>query len=88
MAFAMVGWYLLTPPYTRSGTFDSGAPLSRWSEAAEFSTVNECEKYRQHPTPKDLARNGQSGHIDEMAEAKLRLLGRCVSSDDSRLHND
>ena len=88
LAFALLGWYLLTLPYTSPGKFDSAAPLSRWSEAAEFSSIAECETYRQHHKPKDLARNGQAGHIDEAAEARLRLRGKCVSSDDSRLHSD
>lgn len=81
----ILSWYLLTPPYAGPDKFDSKAPLSAWSEAAEFKSVSECETYRHHVSPDDLARNGQKGHIDEAAEAKLRLLGQCVASDDPRL---
>ena len=79
------GWLLLTPPYVRNGSFDSKAPLSSWTEAAEFGSQAECEDYRHHVAPKDLARNGQKGVIDWTAEAALRMRGQCVSADDSRL---
>jgi len=84
-ALALVGWLLLTPPFVKNGDFDSKAPLSSWTEAAEFGSQAECENYRHHVSPKDLARNGQKGAIDFEAEAKLRLRGQCVSADDPRL---
>jgi hypothetical protein len=85
-ALALVGWLLLTPPYVRNGKFDSNAPLSSWTEAAEFGSQAECENYRHHVRPKeDFARNGQKGAIDEAAEAELRMRGQCVSADDRRL---
>jgi hypothetical protein len=81
---ALLGWVLLTPPFVRSGDFDSKAPLSKWTEAAEFASQAECENYRHHVSPDDLARNGQKGAIDLEAEAKLRLRGRCISTDKPR----
>jgi hypothetical protein len=88
-ALALMGWLLLTPPYVRNGKFDSNAPLSSWTEAAEFGSQAECEDYRHHVRPKeDLARNGQKGVINEAAEAKLRLRGQCVSADDPRLQKN
>jgi len=87
-ALALLGWLLLTPPYVRNGAFDSNAPLSSWTEAAEFKSQAECENYRHHVTPGDFARNGQKGVIDEAAEAKLRLRGQCVSADDPRLEKN
>ncbi len=80
----LVGWLLLTPPYVKDGNFDSNAPLSSWTEAAEFTSQAECETYRHHVTEQDLARNGQKGAIDQMAEAQLRLRGQCISADDPR----
>jgi hypothetical protein len=88
-ALALVGWLLLTPPYARNGKFDSNAPLSSWTDAAEFGSQAECENYRHHVRPKeDFARNGQKGVIDEAAEAKLRMRGQCVSADDRRLEKN
>jgi hypothetical protein len=85
-AIALTGWLLLTPPYVRNGKFDSNAPLSIWTDAAEFKSQAECEDYRHHVRPKeDFARNGQKGSIDEAAEAKLRMRGQCISADDPRL---
>jgi hypothetical protein len=80
----LAGWLLLTPPYAKNGTFDSKAPLSSWMEAAEFTSQAECEQYRHHVSPKDLARNGQKGLIDWEAEAKLRMQGQCIAEDDPR----
>lgn len=85
---ALVAWLLLTPPYVKNGDFDSNAPLAKWTEAAEFGSQAECESYRHHVSPKDLARNGQKGAIDLPAEAKLRLRGQCVSADDKRLEKN
>lgn len=88
-ALAQMGWLLLTPPYSKGGNFDSNAPLSVWMEAAEFGSQVECENYRHHVRLKeDFARNGQKGVIDEVAEAKLRLRGRCVSADDHKLRKN
>jgi hypothetical protein len=80
----LAGWLLLTPPYVKNGNFDSSAPLSSWMEAAEFTSLTQCEEYRHHVNPKDLSRNGQKGVIDWEAEAKLRMRGQCVSEDDPR----
>lgn len=88
VALALIGWLLLTPPYVKNGNFDSKAPLSSWTDAAEFGSQAECENYRRHVTPKDLARNGQKGAIDEAAEAQLRMSGQCVSADDQRLEKN
>ena len=89
LALALIGWLLLTPPYSKDEKFDSSAPLSSWMEAAEFGSQTECEDYRHHVRPKeDFARNGQKGVIDEVAEAKLRLRGRCVSADDPGLRKN
>ena len=85
---ALLGWLLLTPPFVRNGDFDSHAPLSKWSEAAEFGSQAECESYRHHVSPRDLARNGQRGTIDLEAEAKLRLRGVCVSSEERKLESE
>ena len=85
-ALALLGWLLLTPPYTKEGKFDSNAPLSSWTDAAEFRSQAECEDYRHHVrTKEDFARNGQKGVIDEAAEAKLRMRGQCISADDPRV---
>jgi hypothetical protein len=84
----LLGWLLLTPPYVKDGDFDSKAPLSKWTDAAEFGSQAECENYRHHVSPKDLVRNGQKGAIDEEAEAQLRLRGQCVSADDPRLEKN
>jgi|HubBroStandDraft_5_1064220.scaffolds.fasta_scaffold299270_2 hypothetical protein len=88
VVLALVSWLLLTPPYARNGNFNSSAPLADWTDAAEFPSHAECEDYRHHVKPEDLARNGQKGVINEAAEAKLRMRGQCVSSDDPRLQRN
>jgi hypothetical protein len=88
LTVGLVGWLLLTPPYSRNGNFNSNAPLADWMDAAEFLSHAECEDYRHHVKPEDLAKNGQKGVIDEAAEAKLRMRGQCVPSDDPRLQKN
>src|SRR5271167_4608095 len=56
-ALAIVGWYLLLPPFRANGpTSDPNtqleantlAPFSEWSTIAEFNTEKECQAYPDH----------------------------------------
>jgi hypothetical protein len=48
-ALALVGWYLMVPPFTaqRAGPVDvdDQAPLSKWTIAGSFDTAEQCRDY-------------------------------------------
>jgi hypothetical protein len=41
-----VGWYLLMPPFV-GGKPDIEAPLSRWDQAATFTSLSDCSDERE-----------------------------------------
>ena len=75
---AMMGWYLILPPVTRTWWvgpehYDSGAQFSRWTIEQSFDKAGACESAR-------LAAERQSPiAADRMGNAV------CVATDDSRL---
>jgi len=77
-ALALVGWYLLVPPQTRTWwigaeRYDDAAPLSSWTIERSFDKAEACEAAR-------LAIQQQAG------DAAIRMRHAvCVASDDSRL---
>jgi hypothetical protein len=89
MLFA-VGWYLLMPPFV-SGKPDIEAPLSRWDQAATFTSLSDCsdERDRQLKNVAQEARqigteHQQSSDIDETGQFSVveQTVGasKCVSS--------
>jgi hypothetical protein len=45
-AFALVGRYLMIPPWASYGKFDADAPLSRWKQSNAYDSAAECEQDR------------------------------------------
>ena len=46
-ALALVGWYLMLPPVTRSGVIVADSPKHHypgWTMKAEFKTLDECNR--------------------------------------------
>jgi hypothetical protein len=81
-ALALVGWYLLMPPWVKYNTFDANAPLSKWTQNYSYDSAAECERDRSamieyhHDRPKEK----DAGWF-------VRLYGasQCISTDDPRL---
>jgi hypothetical protein len=77
-ALALVGWYLLVPPRTRTWwigeeRYDDATPLSRWTIERSFDKAERCEAAR-------LTTQQQAG------DAAIRMNHAvCVASDDPRL---
>ena len=79
-ALALVGWYLMSPPFDASlKKPDLDAPLAKWSQIGSFDTAQEC--------------NGQEAYNLKQAHA-ARVTGllletdeaaQCIASDDPRL---
>jgi hypothetical protein len=91
-AFALVGWYLMTPPMSRGDKYpqiclDESAPLSSWSMSEAFDTAAECENFR---IQLGMPHKPQEGHtLDEEKQAeKMFQQSNCVASDDTRLRGN
>jgi hypothetical protein len=88
-ALALVGWYLMAPPYVRvpgTQTFrlDFTAPLASWHAIQSFDTAEECAN-DQGNVPEALKKLGpMSDTILEQVKAMMAV-SQCISSDDPRL---
>ena len=47
VALALVGWYLLAPPRLH-GSYDTGAPLTRWFQDGRYNSAVDCAKGKEH----------------------------------------
>lgn len=77
-ALALVRWYLLVPPKTRTWwigaeRYDDAAPFSRWTIEQSFDKAELCEAARRATQ-------------QEAGDAAIRMgHAACVASDDPRL---
>jgi len=89
-ALALVGWYLLTPPFyvTNAGVIDlieGNAPMSKWRHIASFDTAPDCEAGRLKNFEKVAEMmNGISAHAYEL-QIDSANRAQCIASDDPRL---
>jgi hypothetical protein len=83
-AFALVGWYLMTPP----PPFNPSTPLSKWTREGktDYASEEECTAVREklQTTFRDPG-NIPPEHVTAtiMVKAMAHLL--CIASDDPRL---
>ena len=79
-ALALVGWYLMTPPFVNNRA-DLNTPLSRWTILGSFDSAEKCEEDRR-----PLQGAGSAWHEPDPNHAAKALTAiLCVSSDDPRL---
>ena len=84
-ALALVGWYLMTPPFTPDHAVHSDAPYGHWAIRHSFDRSEDCEreKYRLRKTAYDLLVEQRSDPREcDMCEAM------CVATDDPRLKSN
>src|ERR1700738_306654 len=90
-----VGWYLLMPPFV-GGKPDIEAPLSRWDQAAKFTSLSDCidERDRQlknvaqeaqqigteHQQSSDIGETDQFSVVEQTVGAS-----KCVSNEEPGL---
>jgi hypothetical protein len=90
-----VGWYLLMPPFV-GGKPDIEAPLSRWDQAAKFTSLSDCSDERDHQL-KNVAQEAQQigteheGSSDFVDRDQFSVVeqsvgaSKCVSSEEQGL---
>jgi hypothetical protein len=90
-----VGWYLLMPPFV-GGRPDIEAPLSRWDQAATFTSLSDCSDERdrqlknvaqeaqqidaEHEHSSDFSEGDQFSVVEQTVGAS-----KCVSSEEPGL---
>ena len=87
-ALALVGWYLMAPPFTRDGV-NSKALLFEWKQVASFDTTSECAEHAAGMEKFVAGRAEQNK--DPRYRDTLRYAAQafsqslCIASDDPRL---
>jgi hypothetical protein len=84
-ALALVGWYLLVPPWVAPNQFDATAPLAQWPQVKSFDSAAACEQHRLGAF-RHFSANKEK--LDEAAaeyNARLYRAALCVETDDPRL---
>jgi hypothetical protein len=89
-ALALVGWYLMVPPWNGPDSFDEKAPFNTWEQIDVYDSATDCSRYRVKdieiiskssgllPLRSDVGRDAKS--------VRNRLVAsRCIASDDPRL---
>lgn len=77
-ALALVGWYLMTPPISKSGDVFYNAPLTSWEHQNVGSTLADCEKNKQAAI-RLMAKFSPGERLKAVQAAN------CIATDDPRL---
>lgn len=75
MASLLGTWYLITPPWSQVGKFDSQASLSKWDKISYYETSAACEADKH-------ALIGAPGAAPDYV--KLLSAAQCVAEGDPR----
>lgn len=99
-ALALVGWYLMVPPFTElpppssdPPPFDVNfkAPLSEWDISKSFDKAEDCERLRKEVQTKEQSfaypANMSKLNIvaSRLAYLAARASAQCIATDDPRL---
>jgi hypothetical protein len=84
VAPALLGWYLLMPPGTKTGGWDASASLSKWNHVSSHDSAKECEQAKE-----ELGK-AQPGTTEEEHRASVRAHNwafdaECIATNDPRL---
>ena len=89
---ALVGWYLMAPPFDRASlTFRTDVPVSEWDNLraahlrweGEFDSENECDEYKTHTVA--FWQNLKAKIRGSDVKYQQLKLGECIASYDPRL---
>jgi hypothetical protein len=85
-ALALVGWYLITPPFVGDPFYvDHTARLSEWKIESSYDTAEQCESARKRKSiGARLSRRILEPGSRAMMDA-AQGYAQCVASDDPRL---
>lgn len=90
-AFALVGWYLMTPPPTKVPTLGWSVhpdwPLSDWHHVGSYDTAAECENARNTLSAKGyklIGRTAKTRFVDDAAVGQQYAAAEYIATDDPR----
>lgn len=78
-ALALVGWYLLIPPFSRSGQLQEFRPLDDWVYVDSFDTATECREATLQAVVQLESEASSNSRIQAYGAS------RCIATDDPRL---
>ena len=97
-ALALVGWYLMLPPFIRVAPDprapgadrvapDSHAPLSKWFWSGSFDSVDDCERSQEKQITETQRRNSLKTSFPTRIDRDEMAFreARCIAADDPRL---
>jgi hypothetical protein len=92
-ALALVGWYLLTPPFDDLGRVNAKARFSAWDNWDAYDSAVKCELDKAKIIGLAKAKVGRHSASPRRAAAdqsflEAVLLGQCVAADDPRLESN
>ncbi|HTQ23998.1 MAG TPA: hypothetical protein VMI09_04830 [Candidatus Binataceae bacterium] len=81
-SFALVGWYLITPPSTLPPDVSYKAPPRKWHIVRGFDTADDCDDFLG-----SFFEGSQQKQALNMLEPAYRdyMFAECIASDDPRL---
>ncbi len=87
-AIALVGWYLIVPPYSKNlKAPDTKKPFFEWAYAGEFDSAEQCESARQYAKGPDVQKFVVQRLKSRERRAATQRLGasKCIEQDELAL---
>ena len=84
-ALALVGWYLMVPPFSAKGVSDD-RPLSNWQPVDSYGTLAECEAGKRETVQQMTQLFAEAFKIAPTPKLKALQAGKCIATDDPRLN--
>ncbi len=85
---ALLGWYLLVPPWS-NGKTNTLAPFNSWEQFGSFDTAEACQNRKQGLFLASTADAGANVSAAERGRFEVRAAqlhdARCIEGDDPRL---
>jgi hypothetical protein len=84
--FALVGWYLMVPPFIGSTGIADQEPISIWQRFGPYNSGSECEDGK-HEWERSLKAPHSANETRQEQGLMASEESLCVSQDDPRLKN-
>jgi len=99
VALALVGWYLMMPPWFTDKKPHTEAPMRQWNQMGAFDTKDDCTRERHRRIGlvgttfgAEIVANGNPDvpkpDATALAFASSIFAAQCVASDDPRLKSN
>jgi hypothetical protein len=85
-ALALMGWYLMVPPWDKSGVYPA-TPLSQWTDyEGSYDTAQQCSEAKEQllaEVKQDASKTPSAAAYSKYTDAII--FARCIATDDPRL---